>query len=778
MSERTTIGGVVYESVGSSSSNLLLKCNGTARIQWGNKLIDLIRNGKLASESANTTVSIISQESDIKSDGIYLLNNDTSSQLWISKDGQNYNITSENLYISALNKQDITAEQKYQALENIGIYYNTLEELQEAQLQNGVAYVIQDQTLYTIKNGVIKEFQATMKTVSVEVNNNNDNGEYISNTVKIIISVSGQDYLIFTNQRIVANFPVYIKDSAFLGSEYATDTSGYKLYMQGDKSYLDVDYINVRSGLPSQEYVEITFEELLKAMERATLQKGRLYLLKDYQNPWKLAKKSSEFRPLLIRAKTNKELYSEGTLADNRQIAVRYDHKFQNAVYQSNDAGGALVTAKGRITWMKDANENESNFDFLDYTDSDGVPFTTLHEVNDGLSTVLSIFPKNSFNNKLIVSNVRGLTIINGQVDITNTNVVAIHADCVMHDNTINCFGLVIEDSCVEFTNNVMNNVGKIKITNNFTNNTMSNVYTTIDGSVVGDLNTVSSSLLEEVIFPKEVRNTTLRSFVNSVCDLLIDSTFEHVMNCQFLGSFNNVKFKSLTNCSFDPGLLYNIRCYSDLNSHSFTDDNTILYDSSKAKSIYYNKTLQIISEIDHTFSRGMIMMHSGITPIPEGWAICDGNTYEYCGVTTKTPDLTNRFIKAVTEVAQVGSNNNSDVDLDNFFQLSKEHLPAHNHPHKSHSHTISGKGVGELNTTIQALTTATDKIVEVAPGESSIYTGEETASGDIIIKTAVETSVTGNTSKVTSVESDQLWENKKFRIEPNSYSLIFIIKL
>ena len=42
MSERTTIGGVTYESVGSSSSNLLLKCNGTARIQWGTKLIDLV----------------------------------------------------------------------------------------------------------------------------------------------------------------------------------------------------------------------------------------------------------------------------------------------------------------------------------------------------------------------------------------------------------------------------------------------------------------------------------------------------------------------------------------------------------------------------------------------------------------------------------------------------------------------------------------------------------------------------------------------------------------
>jgi hypothetical protein len=32
MSERTVIGGVSYETIGSNTSNLLLRCNGTARI--------------------------------------------------------------------------------------------------------------------------------------------------------------------------------------------------------------------------------------------------------------------------------------------------------------------------------------------------------------------------------------------------------------------------------------------------------------------------------------------------------------------------------------------------------------------------------------------------------------------------------------------------------------------------------------------------------------------------------------------------------------------------
>ena len=87
MSERTTIGGTVYEAIGSSSSNLLLKCNGTARIQWGNKLIDLIKNGKIASEDSQELIFIVSDESQIKSDGIYVLTTEESNQLLVNKNG-------------------------------------------------------------------------------------------------------------------------------------------------------------------------------------------------------------------------------------------------------------------------------------------------------------------------------------------------------------------------------------------------------------------------------------------------------------------------------------------------------------------------------------------------------------------------------------------------------------------------------------------------------------------------------------------------------------------
>lgn len=246
MMEKTTIGGTTYDSIGSSSSNLLLKCNGTARIQWGNKLIDLIKNGKIASSGANEQIFIISDESQIKSDGIYILNTGESSQLLVYKNKQKYNLTESNLYISTTNKQNITVDQKQQALENIGIYYNTLEEVENAKIQNGIVYVIDSKTLYTIKDGLIEEFEAKLQTITVE--EQIDQGNKINNSVEIVLSIKDKDYIILSNDIIRINNSVYVKDDVQICSENYSSDKGYCLSIVNGESHLDVDTINIRKG--------------------------------------------------------------------------------------------------------------------------------------------------------------------------------------------------------------------------------------------------------------------------------------------------------------------------------------------------------------------------------------------------------------------------------------------------------------------------------------------------------------------------------------------------
>jgi hypothetical protein len=58
---------------------------------------------------------------------------------------------------------------------------------------------------------------------------------------------------------------------------------------------------------------------------------------------------------------------------------------------------------------MCDENGNEANFDFLDYTDADGVDLTVLYD-RVGISG-RTIFPPNSYNNKITAYDLYGTVI-------------------------------------------------------------------------------------------------------------------------------------------------------------------------------------------------------------------------------------------------------------------------------------------------------------------------------------------------------------------------------
>lgn len=496
MSERTTIGGVAYETVGSSSSNLLLKCNGTARIQWGSKLIDLIKNGKLVSASeASDQIFIVSEESQIKSDGIYIINSDKTPQLWISKNNQHYNLSGTELYISASKQQDITAEQKQQAVENIGLYYNTLEDAQNAGIQKGLVYILSTKKLYTAFDGVLEEFQAQLKTIAVEEEQEKQDvkGEVINSSIKIVLSVADVEYLILSDNKIHSNYSVYIDNSAQICSEH----QNYKMYVENGLGYVVADNVSATNEIKTE-----------------------------------LVTTTTTVSPNII---------SDGTETPGFKLYTQED---------------------------------------VSYLDVDYI----------------------------------------------------------------------------------------------------------------------------------------------------------------------------------------NARKWSP-------------------------------------FSRGMIMMFDGKAEIPEGWAICDGQTYTYEGVETTTPNLVGRFIKAVTDVTQVGAVNQEHLTETNDFTLTREHLPQHSHPHKPHTHSIS-EIVGNIEESghlyanldnsnyvydiseqfTDVVTSVSDSNQEVSTTTASVVSGLDsstqggTTTGSNHTHSLIVTG--GNISENQSVEDVVTWENKAIKIEPNAYALIFIIKL
>lgn len=748
MSEKTFIGGTLYESVGSSKSNLLLKCNGTARIQWGSKLIDLIKDGKIQSSTSDLQINIVQDESEITSDGLYIISQDDSQSFVICKSGQKYNLTGADLYISTSTNQNITAEQKSQALQNIGIYYNTLEEAKNAGIQNGLIYITSTKQLYTVLNGKLEEFSAKLQTITVE--NKQEQGEVINSSVKIVLSVLDQEYLVLSDQRVYSNYSIHVNNAAQLGSDQADSHHGYRLYMNGDVSYLDVDEINVRNGIKFDEYLEVTFEEIHKLYTNGQLIPHQWYLIKDFQNHWRLPKYNIDYnRPILVQALTGNTFYEQGKLYKDRTVSLNFDITYIEPIDQYIGETIQTVKTKGKITWMKDRYNNEANFDFLDYYDADNQPLTTLH--NNGIHN--SIFPVNSYNNTLFAYDLYGTMLVNN----------------VINNSQAHRINFAIEDTNTKPGSNVGTGIPSSKPPFEFTPvipkgdfNPEYQVSTIDDSKSTFDMHD------NYIICQGFVVQNTCTAFYNnkfkSITDTeisknMINCEFHNVQECQFHASFEDVVFKDLTSCIFEEGTIKNVNCKVNLANITFNSTNYQgLYNPDVYNEIYLDSYGLQISDGISDFRRGMIVMHSGVTDIPQGWAICDGNTYTYNGVSTQTPNLVNRFIKAVGSISNVKEVLNSELDSDNKFTLQEKHLPKHSHPHSPHSHTASVSG-SILNTTTAQY---------AATGETQV--------GDRVTKSSV--TLSGNTGSTTSSEASKTWENAKFSIEPNYYALIFIMKL
>ena len=173
--------GSSYSPVGSSTSDLLLKSRGKVKIQVGNKFIDLIKDGKI-----NVQSKFIYQQNEVgKLDGIYVVGED----IFLVVDGNQINLNGgqETTYVSFMQPQKVTSEQKQQALINIGFVYPDLSSLEADNILNSIVYVQETQKLYVVINGTIQEYTTPFpstftKQFIIEKNNDDKGAIYIKGT--------------------------------------------------------------------------------------------------------------------------------------------------------------------------------------------------------------------------------------------------------------------------------------------------------------------------------------------------------------------------------------------------------------------------------------------------------------------------------------------------------------------------------------------------------------------------------------------------------------------
>lgn len=84
----TTIAGINSEIIGNPNRDLILSGR-SVKIQWGNRYIDLLKNGKI-NNSSESIFKIVNSENDIAGNGIYLLT--STQEIYISIDGIKLNL--------------------------------------------------------------------------------------------------------------------------------------------------------------------------------------------------------------------------------------------------------------------------------------------------------------------------------------------------------------------------------------------------------------------------------------------------------------------------------------------------------------------------------------------------------------------------------------------------------------------------------------------------------------------------------------------------------------
>lgn len=254
--------GKNYQEAGSSSSPLLLRSNGEIKLQWGNKFIDLIKNGKINSESKDYIFTVDASD-EIKANGIYLVTEDSS--IWISVEGTKTKLNdTDTTYVSFLTEQETTPEQKQQALTNLGLIYENIDALNKANMVTGLAYVVESNKLYLIQNGVVSEYQvaSTLPTSGkfddLTINNLTIKNNTI-NSSQLILAINNTPYLQL-NDNILCSVP-FLTDK-LQSVNYNYNKSGFALYQDNGKSVLDVDSLNwrnIESELPKNQKTYITY---------------------------------------------------------------------------------------------------------------------------------------------------------------------------------------------------------------------------------------------------------------------------------------------------------------------------------------------------------------------------------------------------------------------------------------------------------------------------------------------------------------------------------------
>lgn len=271
--QKNVLFGNSYSSAGSSSSDYLIKTRGKVKIQIGNKFIDLLKDGKI-----NVDSKFIFKEKEVGSkDGIYIIGDGEDAKVIISIGGSQIDLKGEvgTTYVSFFGTQETTPKQKHTALQNIGFLYKNVSDVQSNGLKTGIVYVESEQKLYIVQDGQLTEFTIDLPNPYpkqfILSKSDKDKGALVIKGTGIENSLAFDSLFLYSsggNTYVDSSGEVYIRlgeeEKILIGesqvvfsnnvisqtfqSKNATESSGFRLYVDQGESTLEIDNLIVRKG--------------------------------------------------------------------------------------------------------------------------------------------------------------------------------------------------------------------------------------------------------------------------------------------------------------------------------------------------------------------------------------------------------------------------------------------------------------------------------------------------------------------------------------------------
>ena len=307
--------GKSHNTVGDHNANLCLCTAGDVTIKTAGRFVTIFKNGKLAVDDSSE-IFVVDSEEDMKKTGIYIVNSTTDSEgssqsVFLYVDGIKMLLASDaEGYVSYTTAQELKPEQFVQALKNLGVYFQTVEDAKAAALTEGLVYILENQKLYKIVNGELTELMASTDSGGTDGDTGDDSEEepesvttlqiggifidgesnIVSATSGLVVQVDGFDYIWFKNNQVFIKRDLVISpQNTFMVEGSEQGVSGMMIYSKDGEIYLEVDNLLVHNTSTEYEpqlystYIGTLIKNQIKLAEWATAPTDIKLTLK-YQN--------------------------------------------------------------------------------------------------------------------------------------------------------------------------------------------------------------------------------------------------------------------------------------------------------------------------------------------------------------------------------------------------------------------------------------------------------------------------------------------------------------